>query len=1435
QPFDLRRPPLLRALLVRLDDTRYRLILVLHHIVCDGWSMGILRHEVTALYDAWRQGRSAQLPELEYQYADYARWQREWLDDARLERLAGYWRQALGPSVPTLCLPTDRPRPPVAKYRGQSIRGTLPAALSASLASFARDENATLFMVLLAAFEVLLARYSGQSEFAVGSPVANRPLPELERLIGFFANSLVFRCNLGGDPTFRELLDRVRGVTLGAFAHQEMPFGKLVDLVGPQRDLNRSPLFQAMFVLQNTPPVQSEAGGLRIVDVDLGVAQGAAFDVTLNVNQSPEGLELLLVYNTELFEEASAQRMLDCYETLLGGILTGPDQPVWKLPLVSAAQRRELERLNQTPRACPEALGVHQLFERQAARTPDAAAVISAGTTITYRELDQRANRLAHHLRRLGAGPGTLVGLCFDRSPELIVSLLGILKAGAAYVPLDPDYPQARLAYMVRDAGVDLLVTHNGLDDPLPTDGIRVIRVERDRASIDAQPAVAPEVKLSPDELAYVIYTSGSTGEPKGVEVPHRGLVNHALDFARRCQLGRGDRVLQYLSPSFDASAEEIYPTLASGAAVVLHPAPGELGTEELLEFTRRQAVNVLHVPAPVWSGITDRVAEDPPLADHLKVVVTGGETLPVPTLRRWVELVGHRVRFLYCYGVTEATITTTIYEPPRCLPPGDQGRVPIGRPIANHRVYVLDDHLQPVPVGVCGELFIGGVGVARGYRNRPELTAEKFVTDPFSDRPGARLYRAGDRARWLPDGNLEFHGRLDCQVKVRGYRVEPGEIEAALCQHEGVRDAVVVARRDQPTRTRLVAYVVPAGGEAVSPKRLRAFLADRLPEHMLPALFVPIRRVPLTPGGKIDRHALPAPDSDRPAGAPPYVAPRTPVQRQLAEIWSALLDVEPVGIHDNFFELGGDSILSLQMVSRATAAGLRLTPKQLFLHQTIAELAEVAGRGPRVQAEQGPISGRVPLLPIQRQWLAGDPPDPHHFNQAVLLELETDVEPEHLVQAMGALVQHHDALRSRFVRSQAGWEQIIAAEEESQLVEIRDLRPLEETQQRDVLRQTAERMQAGLDLARGPLLRCGLFLRGPERPAWLLVVIHHLVVDAVSWRILLEDLQQALAALAAGEPVVLPPKTTSVRCWAEKLTQYAKSDEVAEELDFWLAGQHEDRPPLPRDFQGENLCGTSDTVRWRLGAAETRLLLGDAPQAYRTQISDLLLTALAMAITRWTGGDRLHVDLEGHGREPLFEEVDLSRTVGWFTTLFPLRLVLPPDGGMGGLIKGIKEQLRRVPRNGIGYGLLRWLRGHSEIEERLARGPQAEISFNYLGQFDQLADAGALISASDEPVGPTESPRARRRYVLDVIARVQDGRLQVDWVYSQALHRRETIERLAGWFGDALRGLVEHCLSPDAGGFTPSDFPLADVDDEELSRLSELLQQGDEAEPSSQ
>ncbi|MGW4943412.1 non-ribosomal peptide synthase/polyketide synthase [Actinoplanes sp. NPDC004185] len=1384
RPFDLAAGPLLRAVLIRLAGDEHVLLLVLHHIVTDGWSTGVLMTELAELYAATATARPARLPELPVQYADFAAWQRERLTGPVLDEQLGYWRETLS-GVPTLELPYDRPRPPVHTQHGAVHEFRVPPALAERLTGLGREHGGTLFTTLVAACQLLLSRWSGQDDVAVGTVTSGRDRAELESLVGFFVNTVVLRTLVDGNGSFADLLGRVRQTVLGALAHQDVPFERLVDELRPARDTSRTPLFQVMVVLQNLPGEAPALPGLRTEPVELPMT-AAGYDLTVEFEESPAGLDVALTYNTDLFDAATVARMAGHLTALFEAIAADPDRPVSRLPMLSGPERQHLlTELNDTDRPVRPAT-LDQLFAAQVARTPHAPAVLHDDGELSYAELDDRVNRLARLLIERGAGPESIVALVLPRSPEIVVAQLAAGRAGAAYLPVDPAYPGDRIAFMLDDARPVLTVTRADLAASLPEGPVLIVLDDPAvGAALAGQPtarvtAADLRARLDPAHPAYVIYTSGSTGRPKGVSVTHAGVASFSAAEIEHFAVRPGDRVLQFASPSFDASVLELCMALPAGAALVVPP-PGPLVGEQLLEVLAGRRVTHALIPPAALATVGEAGLPD------LTTLIVGGDACGPELVARWAP--GRRM--INAYGPTESTVVTSWTGP---LTPG---RVPpIGRPIPNTRVYVLDAALQPAPVGVAGELYVAGSGLARGYLHRPGLTAERFLADPFG-AAGSRMYRTGDLARWTTAGELEFLGRADDQVKIRGFRIEPGEVEAALTAHAAVAQAVVVAREDRPGSKRLVAYVVPpAGQSAPGTVELREFLGRSLADYLVPAVFVALPALPVTANGKLDKRALPVPDPAAPEPGAGYVAPRTDTERALAGIWGDVLGLDRVGVHDNFFDVGGDSILSIQVVSRARQTGLHLTTKDLFLHQDIAALAEavtVVGAG---DAGRAPVVGEVPLTPIQRWFFETHTANPHHFNQAVMLELPAEVDEAALGTALTALVTQHDALRSAFTRGPAGWRQEILPADDAEVLRRHRLPATGDDEQQAALEKVAEDVHASFDLHRGGLLRAVLFDRGDGRRPYLLLVVHHLVVDGVSWRILLDDLETAYGQLTRGGPVDLGARTTSVQEWAQRLSAHVAAGAFAGEVDYWAAGAGAEAPPPQEEAQTSS--APMRTVSVALSADDTDALLRVAPGSYRTRINDVLLAALAWALTRGSGQDRVRVQLEGHGREDILDGADLSRTVGWFTTMYPVAL----EVGAGTepqwrtLIKSIRKQLRAVPGNGLGYGALRYL-GDERSRELLGGQQQdPEVVFNYLGQWDARSQetGTTLYQASHPAPGQDHDPRDRTARALEVVGSVHGGELEFSWYFQPGRHDPAAVEAAAEAFATALRAIAHDC-----------------------------------------
>lgn len=1404
----------LRAELLESSPSEHVLILSLPAMCADRETLGLLLAELAALYGERARGAAPASDDDEelLQYSQFAEWQNQLLEDEDAEDGKRFWRQQdltscfeAGLAHEREPAETDEQGPATGAPEQRLLEVPLSPDLIARVEAAASRAEVTLESFLLAAWTALLWRLMDGPRVGLGVVVSGRQYEELAMAPGQFGQTVPVTLERQPGLPFEDALARLASAVAEATEAQE--YFDREDWAGADE---KSPRFAFGFEAVEMPAA-IEAAGLSWTLV-AGASQEEPFKLALAAVHGNGVLRLELRYDARRVSEELARRMAERLKCLLADASTDPSIPIDHLEVIAAAERRDLlESFNETSRTWPEAT-LDQLVEARAADDPKATAVVCGDQLLTYGELDVEANRLARHLREHGVGPESVVGVWLERSPRLLIGLLGILKAGGAYLPLDPTSPPRRLESILEGSAASLVLTDSQLAPRLPQDACPLVLLDAESEEI-AGCSAEPLPRLPGcDHLAYVLYTSGSTGQPKGVAVAHRSVVGY-LRWASETYAAASGPAPVHSSLGFDLTVTSLFAPLVSGSAAVL--LPEEAGVEALAELLFREGGFSLVKITPAHLGLLADLMPEGKSTERVGSLVIGGEELFGASLAHWRQH-APETRLINEYGPTEATVGCLIHE----LSPGDLpvGAIPIGRPIANVEAYVLDSRLEPVPAGVPGELYVGGEGLARGYLRSPAATAERFVPHPFTDRDSARLYRTGDRVRHLASGDLVFLDRLDRQVKIRGFRVELGEIEAALLAQPSVREAVVVERLESSGRSRLVAYAVPQQADSdLDSENLLQALAQRLPAYMVPSALVSLPALPLTANGKIDRAALPDPDTAGGREAE-FEAPTTEVEKILAELWSRALGLDRVGIHDNFFRLGGDSIIGVQVIARANEAGLQLTSQQLFQHQTVAELAEVAGVAPKLVADQGPVTGPVPLTPIQHWFFEQELPDLHHFNQPVLLESREPLSPAIWAGGIGHLMEHHDALRLRFERRAEGWHQTCGPPDAAVPFTVVDLGALSKSGRWQELERAATAVQKSLDLTRGPLLRGALFQLG-EAPTRLLLAVHHLVIDGVSSRILLEDLALVCSQLRSGENARLPAKTTSYRDWSAHLAERADTEQQAEEtVSHWLSDARSVAASLPADFpEGDNRVVYSQTVSVSLDAQETRSLLQEVPATYNTQINDVLLTALVEAFAPQLGARSLCVDLESHGREVLGADLDVSRTVGWFTSFFPVVLDLEGVTLPGEALKTIKEQLRAVPGGGIGYGLARYLASDERLRREIRSLPSAQVIFNYLGQLDAADGGDGLFVPVAGATGPARSPRGRRSHELVINSRVVGGRLRLDWSYSVQLHRRGTVESLAKRYVEALRDLIAHCLSPEAGGFTASDFPLADLGQQEL------------------
>ncbi|MET8572130.1 amino acid adenylation domain-containing protein [Streptomyces sp. NPDC004783] len=1439
--FDLAVDLPVRAWLFRLAPDEHVLCAVVHHIAGDGWSQAPLVRDLSAAYRARLDGTVPDWRPLPVQYADYTLWQRALLGDEQAEdstaaaQLA-YWREQLAGAPQELELPTDRPRPAVAGHEGGAVPVHIDAGLTGALRELAAKTDTTPFMVFQAALAALLSRLGAGDDIPIGTPVAGRTDAAADDLIGFFVNTLVLRTDVSGDPSFTELLRRARATALGAYAHQDLPFERLVDLVGADRSLSHNPLFQVILAYQNNDLRQVELPGLEVTphEMPLPVAK-VDLELTLVEDTAGGGISGLLNYATELFDRDSAERIAAHLVTLLRAAVADPARPVRTLEILPPDRRAQLlTGWNDTRRPVPAGT-VPELFAARAAAHAARPALVDGTGDLDYATLADRVNRLARLLIERGAGPEDRVALVLPRSADLTTALLAVMTAGAAYVPVDPQHPADRIEYMLTDGDPVLVVTLTSLAGRLPDqiaepvflDSPEVVQALARHSGAEVTDADR-RTPLTPDHPAYVIYTSGSTGRPKGVVVGHRGLGSLAAWQADHLGVSPDSRVGQFAAPSFDAAAWETVMALLNGATLVLTPADGPVLGDALTAFLRERAVTHATLTPTALSGA------DPESAPEGLTLVLAGEAVPRDLVARWAP--GRRV--VNAYGPTETTVCATASGPV-------DGTVtpPIGGPVANTRVYVLDGALNLCPVGVAGELYVAGTGLARGYLRRPGLTAERFVADPFGE-PGDRLYRTGDVVRWRPDGGLEFVGRRDDQVKLRGFRIELGEIEAVVSDCPAVDSAAVVVREDRPGIRQLVAYVVPDGDADRTPETVRAHAAERLPEYMVPQAVVVVDALPLTVNGKLDQAALPAPEFGGDTGR----VADTDAEKIIAEAFREVLGLADVGADAGFFELGGDSIVSIKLVGEVRKGGLVITPRDVFEHKTVAGLAAVA-RSVTDLPEQDPDAGigEVPLTPMTH-WLRELGGRTERFHQSVLLRVPAGLGLEPLTTAVGTVLDHHDALRLTLSDTAGEWSYEVrprGAVDAARCVTRVDVAGAGPEELRAAIAHHAERAVGELSPSDGEMLRAVWFDTGADSPGRLLLVAHHLVVDGVSWRILVPDLAAAWQAAASGAPPALEPVGTAWRRWAQWLGELAVQPARAAQVAWWADQLRDEDVPVTAERRDPALdtMGTQDALVLTLPEDVTERLLGAVPTAARCGVEDVFLTAFALAVADWRrrrglgAGTAVLVDVERHGRQiPPGHDLDVSRTVGWFTSLAPVRLDLGPvswgqvftsPGALHKALSRVKETLREMPDEGIGHGLLRHL--NPRTRDELAAYEQPQFGFNYLGR-TAVADASAgddwSMSADGDVLrelggGDPHMP-APHTVSLNVV--VEDGpsgpRLVANWTWPRRLLDADELRRLAdGWFR-ALTALADHAAEEQPAGLTPSDLSLIDLELDDLGVL---------------
>jgi amino acid adenylation domain-containing protein/non-ribosomal peptide synthase protein (TIGR01720 family) len=1380
QGFDLAQAPLLRFALMRLAPNRTQFVWSTHHLLLDGWSTALVIKEVLTIYDGLQRKISLTLKPPK-PYRDYI----AWLQQQSLSEAEVFWRKMLADFTEPTVLPIQSHVAQTSAYTRKQFTLTTETTLQ----SLARNNRLTTNTLIQGAWSILLSRYSRQQDVVFGVTMAGRPtdLVDADKRVGLFINTLPARVKLSPENSLESLLKAIQKQQIEVRQYEYSPLIKVQQWSGIPAGQS---LFETIVVFENYPALTTTNSSLVVQNIRY--TEQSNYPLSLLVVPEHQNLRFILVYDRAIYSDTVIERLLSHLQTILINMTAGLEQSVGQLDILTQQEReQQLVDWNKTRTDYPNNRCIHHLIETQ---TQTIAVATADGQTLTYAALQQRANQLAHYLQQQGVKPSMLVGLCVERSLEMIIGILGILKAGGAYVPLDPTYPKARLALMITEFANEqtILLTQTKLLSHLPEHQAQIICL--DNSDMSQLPTTAPENQTTADDLAYMIYTSGSTGKPKGVLVTHRNLV-HATTAREHYYPETFSAFLLLSSFAFDSSMVGLFWSLYQGKTLILPQPDQEKDIEALANLIEKyQVSHTLCVPSLYQLLLT---YADPTQLRSLVNVIVAGEACPSDLVEQHFQQLP-RTALYNEYGPTEATVWSTVSQ----LLPSQP--ITIGQPIANTQIYILDEQQNPVPIGVPGEIYISGEGIAQGYYNQPKITAQCFVPNPF--KPNARCYRTGDLARYRSDGHIEFLGRIDQQIKIHGYRIELGEIEAVLNQHPDVQEALVTAHNEQ-----LVAYVKTT--QSVSSPEWQTLLAQQLPDYMRPTQVIALEQFPLLPNGKIDRQALPEPTQE--ISSTDFIAPRNELEQTLADIWAEVLNLDRVSIEDHFLQIGGDSISSIQVVAKARQAGLFFTPKDLFERPQIATLAEIIQIHASAQ-QQTLIVGEIPLTPIQHWFFEQIKPVPQHWNQAIQLAIPKTVTPTMLHKALQYLCQHHDALRMRFVHSAQGWQQFNQGKDYQVPWQVIDL-PL--SQQEVAIEQQANQLQSQLDFATS-LLQTALFQLGTENR--LLIIVHHLIIDHVSWQILLEDLDQLCQQQMSHQSMQLPEKTLAFQDWARQLADDAQSTETAQQLSQWLDFLQQPSTNIPIDFpdrRAENIEATHCIYSTSLNQAQTQALLQEVPKAYQTQINDVLLTALLQTLYTWTGDSSWLFDLESHGRQR--DDLDVSRTIGWFTSYFPVVLQMH-ETESGALLKSVKEQLRQIPQKGLSYGLLRYLSAEPKIKQKLTQLPQADILFDYLGQRQPSARICKIITEANN--GLSRSPRNQRRYLLEINACIIEGKLQTNWSYSQALYRQTTIEYLAQSFMTALQALIEHCQLPGVGGFTPSDFAESGLNQTQLDQFIDKI-----------
>jgi amino acid adenylation domain-containing protein/non-ribosomal peptide synthase protein (TIGR01720 family) len=1411
--FDLAVGPLLRATLYHIKNDKYVLVYVMHHIISDGWSMQLLINELILFYNAYIKGQSNHLIPLRIHYKDYAAWQQKQLSGDAFKVHKAYWLKQFEGELPILEFPSDKTRPAVKTYNGGVVSKQFNPSLSKGLKNLSQKQGGTLFMSLLAAINAVLYIYTKQEDFIIGTGVAGREHTDLEDQIGFYVNTLALRTRLKKEDSYEELLERIKQVTLEAYEHQGYPFDKLLDELQLQPDMSRNALFDVMVNLQNVKidsSKQQNLDDIKISTYEESESTVSKFDLTFHFTETGEELLASIEYNSDIYSKAGISQLLKHLESLLNAVIKNPSTPIHQLNYLSEKDKHQLlVEFNDAVVEYSESKTIVDLFEEQVLKSPNNTALVFEGIEITYKELNEKSNQLANYLRKnYNVQADDLIGIMLDRSEKMIISILGIIKSGGAYVPIDPDYPQARKEYIIKNTGIKALITQTDYIFDLEYYDGNILAIDIQLDTIDSL-VETPGIVIHPDSLVYVIYTSGSTGIPKGCAITNSNVSNY-IQWANSYYFKGASKINfgLYTSLSFDLTVTSIFCSLTRGGKLFIYSQHEELSEILLHSFSRESGIDSIKLTPSHINALQHLHIE----SSMMQRVIVGGEEV-TPQHVSILKRINPSIKIYNEYGPTETTVGCIV----KLLE--EHESVLIGKPISKTLIYILDNEYNICPIGIPGEIYISGAGVARGYLNQEVLTAERFMANAF--KAGERMYKTGDLGRWLPDGDIAFMGRKDDQVKIRGYRIELGEISGSVLNYSAVKEAVALVKEDQQGHKDLVLYYVPDKTERENPEteniqwlgaatlrnNIESFLRERLPDYMLPKHYVQLDSLPLTPNGKLDKKALP--DPERMSKNIVYVAPRNEPEKELVLTAQEVLRKEKIGIKNNFFELGGDSIKSIQLVSRLKQRGYSLTVQDVLLHPEIGDMAERISIVKRL-TDQGIVEGMIPLSPIQHYFFQSSLTDRHQYNQSVLLSSKTQLSEKGLKAILEKIVLYHDALRMVYRETPLGWRQENKGIEQGYSFEVQE--GLEES----LFAAHCDRIQSSINLEQGPLFKACLFRDSTGDR--LLLVAHHLIIDGVSWRILFEDLSILYQQYLSGTSLSLPLKTDSFKYWQEQQIAYSQNEVLQKEEVYWSSIESVEIEPLMRDYpEDSNLMKDVSSKSFLLDEELTKKLLTQCYQAYHTEINDILLTALSLALKNIFDLNKVLINLEGHGRESIGTDTDVTRTIGWFTTMYPVVFDMNYDSNIIRQLIEIKERLHQVPNKGIGYGILRYLAGK---DYKL----KPEITFNYLGDFGwglETKQGDQLFEFSGDYHGRENSENMQRNTVLEVLAMVVSGKIRLSINYSIKHYAASTIESLLTSYEQQLKDLIKQLSAEEKMHISPVDLTYKGLSVEQVFELN--------------